>query len=388
MVKMRGGDTSRLRRINLAATLRALRGQGPVALTELARRAELSRPTVESLVEELLSAGWLTELPPESGQMGRPARLVAFHATAAHVLAVDVGSYIIRATVADLEGALAGAHAERVNPACGREERLAAIRAAARSALKAANVSARQVAAVCVGTTGVVTAEGVVKLSVGLPDWTGVDLAGAIRGEFDCPVLVENDCNLAALAEGWTGHAQGVDDVVFVLSGVRTGAGMLIGGRLHRGGRGAAGEIGALPLVGWHRAPSHLTAYEGLPPGTQPEEAAAFVFARARTGDLAAQHSVDQYAHDLAEGIAAVVLTVDPDLVVIGGGVSRSGDVLLEPLRRHLDPLCLEPPALAISSLGDQAVVQGAVRHALNHVDAGLYDIDRPLPQAVKGDPR
>lgn len=73
---------------------------------------------------------------------------------------------------------------------------------------------------------------------------------------------------------------------------------------------------------------------------------------------------------------------MDPDLVVIGGGVSRSGDVLLEPLRRHLDPLCLEPPELAVSTLGDQAVVLGAVRHALDHVDARLYDVDATLPEA------
>ncbi|MFE3449925.1 ROK family protein [Nonomuraea sp. NPDC059194] len=383
MVTIRGGDTSRLRRINLVATLRALRDQGPIGLTDLAKRARLSRPTVESLVEELLAAGWLKELPPETGQMGRPARLVAFHTTGGHVLGVDIGSYSVRATVADLNGNVVSAHAERVSATCGRAERLALTRSTMESALKAAGVTPPQVAAVCVGTTGVVTGAGVVKLSVGLPEWTGLDLAGELRGRFDCPVLVENDCNLAALAEGWSGQAQDVADLVFVLSGVRTGAGILIDGRLHRGRHGSAGEIGALPLIGWHRAPSHLTAYQGLPAGTQPEEAAAIVFAQARTGDPAARWAVEQYAHDLAEGIAALVLTVDPDLVVVGGGVSRSGDVLLEPLRRHLDPLCLEPPALAISTLADQAVVLGAVRHALNHVDARLYDIDAPLPRPV-----
>ncbi|WP_214322470.1 ROK family transcriptional regulator [Nonomuraea sediminis] len=378
---IRGSDTSRVRRINLAATIRALRGHGPVGLTDLAKRTALSRPTVESLVEELLAAGWIRELPPESGQMGRPARLVTFNAIGGYVVGVDVGSYIIRATLSDLEGEVVAQHAERVDPASGRAARLAAARAAAAGALKSADVRAEQVAALCVGTTGVVTAEGVVKLSVGLPEWTGVDLAGEMRGDFACPILVENDCNLAALAEGWIGQAQGVTDLVFVLSGVRTGAGLLIDGRLHRGGRGGAGEIGALPLLGWHRAPSHLTGFPGLPEGTAPEDAAAFVFGRARAGDPAAHQAVDGFAKELSEGVAALVLTVDPDLVVLGGGISRSGDVLLEPLRRHLDPYCLEPPALSVSTLGDQAVVLGAVRHALNQVDARLYDIDSPLPR-------
>ncbi|MFG6197671.1 ROK family protein [Nonomuraea sp. JJY05] len=378
---IRGGDTSRLRRINLVTTLRTVRSRGPLGLTDLAKEAALSRPTVEGLVEELLAAGWLRELPPESGQMGRPARLFGFHATGGHVLGVDIGSYTIRAGVADLEGTVVAAHDEQIAATAGRAERLACLRTAIAGALEAAGLSAERIAAVCVGTTGVVTAEGVVKLSVALPEWTGLDLAGELRTSFECPVLVENDCNLAALAERWRGQACSVDDVVFVLSGVRTGAGIVVGGELLKGARGGAGEIGALPLVGWHRAPVHLTGFQGLPPGTAPRDAAAQVFAAARSGDPAAQWAVDQYARDLAEGIAALVLTVDPELVVIGGGVSRAGDVLLAPVRRHLDPFCLEPPVVTISDLGEQAVVLGAVRRALDHVDARLYDFDAPLPK-------
>ncbi|MEE1746196.1 ROK family transcriptional regulator [Streptomyces sp. NPDC007076] len=376
-----GGDTSRLRRINLVTTLRALRGQGPLSLTEVTKRTGLSRPTVESLTEELLGSGWLKELPPHSGHMGRPARLFSFHSTGDYVLGIDIGSYSIRAAVADLDGTVVASRTEGVSADAGRAVRLAAVRATAAGALESAAVGCAQLAAVCVGTTGVVSHDGLVKRCVGLPEWDGLDLAGEMAVDFDCPVLVENDCNLAALTEGWIGEAQGVDDVAFVLSGVRTGAGLLIGGRVHRGRGGAAGEIGALPLVGWHRATSHLTGYPKMPPDILPQEAAEYVFARARTGEPAARWAVEQYAHDLAEGIAALVLALDPELVVIGGGVSRSGDVLLEPLRRHLDPLCLEPPALAVSSLSDQAVVLGAVRLALDHVDARLYDVDTVLPE-------
>ncbi|GAA2819465.1 ROK family transcriptional regulator [Streptomyces showdoensis] len=379
-MKIRGSDGPRLRRINLAATLRAVREGPPVGLTELAARAGLSRPTVEGLVEELLGQGWLSETPRESGRMGRPRRLFRFRAEAGHVLGIDVGASSVRAVVCDLDGEVTGRFSVRAEASSGRAERLAAMRSAVPGALDDARVPAGAVLAVCVGTTGVVTGAGTVKLSVSLPEWTGLDLAAEVGRDFDAPVLVENDCNLAALAERWAGVAQQVDDVVFVLSGMRTGCGMLIRGELHRGRRGAAGEIGALPLVGWHRAPSHLAAFPGLPPGTAPEETGGLVFAAARSGDPAARWAVEQFAHDLAEGIAALVLTVDPDLVVLGGGVSRSADVLMEPLRRHLDPLCLEPPALAISGLGDQAVVLGAVRHALDHVDARLYDVDAPLP--------
>ncbi|NUS03151.1 MAG: ROK family protein [Nonomuraea sp.] len=381
-MRVRGGDTSRLRRINMVTALRALRGHGAIGLTELASRAGLSRPTVEGLAEDLLASGWLAESPPETGQMGRPRRLFRFRAEAGHVLGVDVGSSSARALVCDLEGQVVGRFVSRLSSQASRAERLEGIRSAARGALKDAGVGAGRLMAACVGTTGVVTREGVVKLSVALPEWTGVDLVAELGDDLGPVVLAGNDCNLAALAERWTGVAKDARDLVFVLSGVRTGAGLLIGGELHAGGRGMAGEIGALPLVGWHRAPSHLAGFPGLPPGTAPEEVAGLVFAAARQGDPAGRWAVEQYAHDLAEGIAALVLTLDPDLVVIGGGVSRSGDVLLEPLRRHLDPLCLEPPELAVSTLGDQAVVLGAVRHALDHVDARLYDVDATLPEA------
>ncbi|MFI6291142.1 ROK family protein [Nonomuraea sp. NPDC050790] len=358
-----------------------MRSRGPLGLTDLAKGAELSRPTVEGLVEELLAAGWLRELPPETGQMGRPARLFTFHAEGGHVLGIDIGSYTLRAGVSDLDGTIVGTHAEQIASTAGRADRLAALRTAIAGALKASGITADRIAAVCAGTTGVVTAEGVVKLSVGLPEWTGLDLAGELRETFDCPILVENDCNLAALAERWRGQAGSVDDLVFVLAGVRTGAGILVGGELLKGVNGAAGEIGALPLIGWHRAPAHLTGFRDLPSGTQPQDAAAQVFAAARSGDAAAEWAVDQYARDLAEGIAALVLTVDPELVVLGGGVSRSGDVLLAPVRRHLDPFCLATPVVAISDLGEQAVLLGAVRRALDHVDARLYDTDTPLPK-------
>ncbi|WP_217369637.1 ROK family protein [Nonomuraea antri] len=365
----------------MVTALRALRGQGAIGLTELAQRAELSRPTVEGLAEDLLALGWLAESPPETGRMGRPRRLFRFRAEAGHVLGVDIGSYSVRALVCDLEGQVVGRFSTRLAPQASRVDRLEAVRTAAGGALKDAGIEPDRLMATCVGTTGVVR-DGAVKLSVALPEWTGVNLVAELGADFGPVVLVENDCNLAALAERWTGVAKDARDLVFVLSGVRTGAGLLIRGELHGGGRGMAGEIGALPLLGWHRAPSHLAGFPGLPAETAAEEVAGLVFSAAREGDPAARWAVEQYAHDLAEGIAALVLTMDPDLVVIGGGVSRSGDVLLEPLRRHLDPLCLEPPELAVSSLGEKAVVLGAVRHALDHVDARLYDVDGALPEA------
>lgn len=379
-MELRRGDTSRLRRQNAVLTMRLLREQGAMGLTELATQSGLSRPTVEGIVDSLLDAGWLFSHEPETGQVGRPRRLVEFRADAGHVMGVDIGSVTVRAVVADLAGEPVGTSSASVLPGDGREARLRAARAAASQAVDDAGLTPSALSAVCVGTTGTVSTAGVVTHSVALPEWEGVDLAGAFAEDYSCPVVVENDCNLAAMAEAWKGVAAGYSEVAYIHCGMRTGAGLFINGKLYRGARGLSGEIGALPLVGWHRAPSRLAAFSGLSEGTPGESVAATVFDAAKTGDAEARWAVERYASDLAEGIAALVLTLDPELVVLGGGVSRSGEILLEPLARYLAPLCIEAPQLSLSSLGERAVVSGALRHALNLVDDQLYDVENVLP--------
>jgi predicted NBD/HSP70 family sugar kinase len=179
---------------------------------------------------------------------------------------------------------------------------------------------------------------------------------------------VENDSKLAALAESWRGVARYAKDVVFLLAGLRTGTGLIIDGKLHRGFGNAAGEIGALPAVGWLRAQEELRAW----PSTGQDEFED-VFHAARDGDRAAVRAVRRYLRDVAIGASALVLTLDPELVVIGGGFSRSADVIVEPLRRELDRWCLRTPEIRVSAFGDEGVAFGAVRLALEHVEAALY---------------
>ncbi|MFD8716639.1 ROK family protein [Streptomyces sp. NPDC059629] len=191
-----------------------------------------------------------------------------------------------------------------------------------------------------------------------------MNLSGYFASRFGCQVNAENDANLATLAEHWRGCARHIDDVVYILAGRRTGAGMIVGGRLHRGPNGAAGEIGNLRLLGWCDAPGDLEAH-----GADAEA----VFSAAPS-DLEAADAVRAYASALANGISALVLTPDPDLVVIGGGLSRAGDQLLQPLRDRVNELCLTAPRTEVSELGDESVALGAVRTALDHIDQEVFD--------------
>ncbi|MDX6263470.1 MAG: hypothetical protein QOH84_5158, partial [Kribbellaceae bacterium] len=286
-------------------------------------------------------------------------------------------------------------------------ERLAAIDRCVVAALAGAGTAPDQIWSTGVATTGLVDGTGKVMLSDSLTEWTGVDLAEHLRRLVPAPVRVENDSKLAALAESWRGVARYAKDVVFLLAGVRTGTGLIIDGKLHRGFGNAAGEIGALPAIGWLKAPDHLRAWTaGKPTGSGPatDSSTGFgpatdsstaltrpdsstnrgdefgdVFEAARQGDRTAVKAVRRYTRDIAVGVSALILTLDPELLVIGGGFSRSADVVVEPLRGELDRWCLRTPEIRISTFGDEGVVLGAVRLALEQVETSMSEGADPL---------
>ena len=371
-----GGDLSRLRQLNAAAVLRELRGDQPLTLTELSKRTGLSRASTEDVARDLLGRGWLTEVAPASGSVGRPARRYRFNAGAGRLLGIDIGGHKALALVTDLDGEVISQSRIEIAAEAGRRQRLAALDRCVTKALAGAGDG--QIWATGVATTGLVDGTGKVMLSDSLPEWSGVDLAAQVRRLVPGPVRVENDCKLAALAETWRGVARFAKDVVFLLAGLRTGAGLIIDGKLHRGFANWSGEIGALPAAGWQQAPHHLHDWLENSPATETSGGFERVFVAARAGDAAALAAVDAYVRDLAVGASALVLTLDPQLVVIGGGFSRSADVMVEPLRRELDRWCLRTPEIRVSAFADEGVALGAVRLALDEVESTITTGLRP----------
>jgi predicted NBD/HSP70 family sugar kinase len=376
--RLTGGDPSLLRRINSSVVLHALRATDFATLTEIARVTGLSRPTVEGVVEGLIEAGLVVETAAEEGtarRQGRPARRFRFRAEAGHLLGLEVGAHRVAAILSDLDGRILGTTSKSVCEKASADERLDRLRAAVAELLRRAGVARDSLRAVGVGSPGIVEADGTVRLGTALPDWTGLALGERLRRSFKCPVLVENDANTAAVAEHWKGAAVESDDMVFVLAGLSPGAGSLIGGRLHRGYGGAAGEIGALHLLGREATPETLlsTTDEPLPP--LDEQAVADVFRLAREGDARARAAVERFIQRLVHDVAALVLALDPELVVVGGWAAGL-DGVLEPLRRELTRYCLRPPRVALSRLGEAAVSTGALRLALDHVEKQLFTVE------------
>lgn len=382
MARLTGGDPSLLRRINSAVVLHVIREahrQGKAqTLTELVGGTGLSRPTVEGVVEGLIEAELVTEVahcPRDVRKQGRPARRFRFRAEAGYLLGCEIGVHRVQTVLADLAGELLGSHSREVSEAATVNERLAALRGMVAELLRKAGVARSSLRAVGVGSPGIVETDGTVRLCTALPGWTGLPLGERLQRSFRCPVLVENDANLAAVAERWTGAAQGTDDLVFVLAGLSPGAGSLIGGRIHRGFGGAAGEIGALHLLGHEATPERLLSTTGKPLDPLDESAVAKVFRLAREGDQYAQQAMNRFIRRLVHDVTALVLAIDPEMVVVGGWATGL-DGLLEPLRTQLADYCLRPPRVELSALGGTAVATGAVRLALDHVEEELFRVE------------
>ncbi|WP_405943653.1 ROK family protein [Streptomyces sp. NBC_00932] len=379
------GDPSILRQLNSAAALRALmEAPGALTVAQLGSVIGVTRPPAERIVNELIAGSWAEEEPPTAArQVGRPARRYRFRADAGHVIGIDIGAHKTLAAAADLRGDVRAERRAALDPEMGAAARLAAARDNALACLQSAGLAPDGLLAAGIGTSGVIDERGQVALCSILPEWTGLDLT-ATAGEFlpGVPVLVENDVRLGALAEHWRGAAQGAEDVILLHAGRRLSAGLLLGGRPRRGSHGAAGEIGHLSYLNWMHSFERFADYrEGEHGPAAGAEPAARVFAALRDGDRQAGYLVDAFARELADGLAAMVLAVDPEIVVIGGGLSRAGELLAGPVRRHLAAHCLFPPEVAVSGLGDEAVALGAVRLAADGVKERLLTGPlRPAP--------
>lgn len=378
-----------LRQINQARVLTALRQAGGVRLGQLAQLTGLSRQTVSPILDTLEAAGWVTYLDEHPGGrtgLGRPARIVQFRAEAGYVVGIDIGAHRTHAVVADLEGKLTASSWHVTSNARDSGQLLSAVRATVRNALASAAVQRSKVMSVAVGTPGIIDREtGAVVRAPGLPGWTSINLARELRRSFRCPVQIENDINLAVLGECWHGVSRDAQTVVFVGWGERVGAGICIDGRLHPGASNAAGEIGYLGVLNPDdpraevdeegRGPFErgvgASAIVAMASAIAPANAAA-VFAAARDGDPTAQEVVDTVVARMARGLAPLLLILDPDMLVLGGGLSQAGSPMLEALENHLRGLTLVPTKLELSALGEDAVAHGAIRMALTDVERRL----------------
>ena len=364
-----------LKRLNERTVLEAIRADAPISRAEISRRVGISKPTVSLALRSLEQAGLVREA--SHGPDGPSYGAVFFEPIpdAAFVLGLDLGSRFLRGAVADLAGRIRARQDVELG-GTDADGALSAIVTLHASLIEAAALPLERIDGVVLGIPGVVES-GTEALRLTSPYIAGLEqraFGAEVRERLGVSVTVDNDVNLAAVGERWAGVARGIDDFAFLSVGTGTGLGLVLGGELHRGTHGAAGEIDwALAGSSEDLDPSaegvallagQLSWNGGVDSSTPPYNARD-IFTAARRGDPLAHTIVDLVARRIAAHIAPIAAVADPELVVLGGGLGMNGDLLLEPVRALLQEWLPYPPRVEISSLGESAVLMGAVATGL-----------------------
>jgi predicted NBD/HSP70 family sugar kinase len=365
-------NRQRLRSTNERLLLDRLRTGGAASRAQLARETGLSKPTVSSALAALEEAGLVREAGTHAPERGRVAVLYAPDPAAGYALGIDIGRSWLRVAVADLDGGVV-ARADVRNRARSSGAMADLVVSTARQVVANSGLGAHEVAHAVVGTPGVYDEERRrVRYAMHLPGWGRAGLFDRMREELGIPLEVHNDANLAALGEYTYGVAAGSRLFTYILIGTGLGMGVVSEGRLFTGARGGAGEIGFLPWPGRQKPETLEEAVSGEAVveaarqfGMTGQLTAKAVFDAAREGDPAAVRAVRLEGGRIAYTVAAAAAVLDPDLVVLGGGVGHSVDLLLRPVRETLRTLTPLRPKIVPSRLGEDAVLLGAVATAL-----------------------
>ena len=388
------GTPSLLRAINERSLLELIRRDGAMSRAEAARRSGLSKPTVSQALSGLEDAGLVHQSGRARGPKGPGAVVYSLNPESGWVVGIDVGSHWVRAALADITGTVRARRDERAQRSTAAT--VAQISALAHGLARERGIDWTRITHATVGLPGVLDPSATHLARRPILPGGKQGLLEAIAAELGSKVTFDNDVNLAALGERARGVGRGVESFVFLWVGTGIGLGIVVGGQLYRGASGAAGEIAYLPVgpgdphdpasrrrgqleeSASAAAARKLARDHGLRSATPKS-----VFAAARRGEAAALAVVDDIAGRIALAIAAVVPVLDPELVVLGGGIAgNGGDLLREPIERELHRISPFRPHLAVSALGDEVVLHGAVATALAAAQESLFT---RMPIAMTG---
>ena len=368
-----GGHRPRnlLRDLSDQAVLEAIFREGPITRPELSTRTGLSKPTVSESVRRLMQERLIRSAGVRSGNLGRSPVSYVVDDAAGYVIGVDVGGANIRVAAVNLFGELLSSRSEPLRQDGGRglDKQVHAV---VREMIRVTAATHSQLLAVAAARTEKWPAEAT----------DAEDPLERLAEQIGVPVFTDSGINLSAIGEKWRGLAGDVSDFVFVTVGAGVGAGIVVSDQLVRGAHFGAGDIAGIPGARGRRV-SALGSTEGMEAdallerartldwkGPTPDTIAA-IFDRADT-EPAARKLIKWEATQLSYAVATICAVVDPELVVLGGGIG-SYPALLEPVREMTEPLLSHPVRIESSSLREHAALYGALAVALRDAHEQLF---------------
>lgn len=385
MLHHKPGTPQLMGQMNRAAVINILTKFGPISQTQICDLTGLARATVSTIIADLRKEELVVAVSRAASTSGRRRVLLELNGDAGYVIGIDLGGTKMAGAVTNLLGRVVYSLKEPTCASDGPEAVFQSLLSFINRLAKESNISQRLIKGVGMGIPGVVESQSVVKWAPSL-NWRDYPLVEKLDNHLDFPIFLENDVNLQALGEYWYGLGQGVDILVCLAIGTGLGAGIVLNGQLFFGAHQAAGEVCNLvadtsqlgksfPGFGFLESRASGTGiaqrYSELSASNK-EVDAETVFKLARQGDTTARAVVKDFTEHLAMAIVSISTVLDPELIILGGGVSREADLFLPRLKDLAFPVLQTQPRLAVSELGEIAGVMGAVALTLHNTNDDL----------------
>jgi len=364
-----------IRALNEQLLLQQIRQLGPCSRAELARRSGLSKPTVSLALANAERSGLVREAGQTTGVPGRSAVLYEVRPEAGYVLGLDIGRQYLRGAVADLAGSVLATLEQRTR-ATSTSGRITELIGLADGLCAEAGLSRSAISQTVIGSPGVYDPQrDAIILAGELAAWGKPAVLTELRKAFGEQLVVENDVDAATLAERVHGHGHEVGTFAYVWIGTGVGMGIVVDGKLYRGAHGVAGEIAFMPISAGGGTDPEDERRRGMleaagsaaavvraarRAGLRGPVTARRVFQAAAAGDERAVAVVADEAELIARAICAIVTVIDPELVVLGGGIGQAPGFAVA-VAAELTRLAPVMPDVRVSALGTQAVVDGCL---------------------------
>jgi glucokinase len=369
-----------MRLINRSAVVEYLRLVKHASRTQISRQLKISKPTVMRIINQLINDGFVLSIGKDQSGKGRHQELLALDKNNNLVIGVDIGGSHIGAAVINIGGVILHSIFREVTWG-ESEENLIQIKSIIEEILESAKKENGKLLGIAIGVPGIVESEtGIIRLAPSM-NWVDFPLLEKLRKTFEIPISIENDVNLAVLGEHWYGSGIGVENLVMVAIGTGIGAGLILNGSLYRGHQESSGEVGyILPSIKflYNKYPGFgalesvasgkgivdiAKAYmNGLNPNqTSQQIEAEDIFEAARTGEKWASEITSQTSEYLGLAITNIAACFDPEVIIIGGGISNAFDLLIEPVKERIAGVIPNMPRIICSQLKEKAVLLGSV---------------------------
>ncbi|AJY76895.1 ROK family transcriptional regulator [Paenibacillus beijingensis] len=366
------GSLESIKNLNRSLVLEQIREHQPITRAEIAKKLNLSRSTVSIIIDDLIEKKFVSELGfgDSTREGGRRGMKLGFNPASAYGVGVDIGGTKILMVITDLDGNVV--YKEKQSTV----NELGGIIAMIQECIRNSGINLEQIIAMGIGIPGTFDKHTGILIDAPALGLKNVNVKKEFDPHFQFPVFFNNDVNCAALGERWRGSGDNADDVVFIAIGTGVGSAIIAKGELIEGHSSTAGEIGYFitPEEIRNRVvnrPDEFGTFENKTSGTalgKSGYSAEELFERSVQGDPKAEAWVKDFVIEMSAAIANIASLLNPEKVIIGGGVSESLGSVIDGIKKRVSESSPNRTDIELARLGGDAGAIGAIAYAFQQI--------------------